>query len=81
MLIDLVNRINIFVSRIQPTDEQESEFKTLINKARTIQQDSKLIYIINALNELEKDFLDNGSFLKFDPHVIDDVIEIIKDYI
>ena len=81
MITDLEKIVNRFVSRIQPTGEQESELKALINEAKTINQKSKLKTIIKSLNELEMNSIDNGSLLRFDPSVIDDVIEIIEDYI
>ena len=81
MITELINIRDRFVSRIQPTDEQESELKALIDEAKTIKQKSKLKTIIKSLNELERDSIDNGSLLRFDPAVIDDVIEIIEDYI
>ena len=81
MITDLEKIVNRFVSRIITTDEQESELKALINEAKTIKQKSKLKTIIKSLNELEMASIDNGSLLRFDPSVIDDVIEIIKDYI
>ncbi|MBR2277892.1 MAG: hypothetical protein IJ872_01635 [Eubacterium sp.] len=81
MITDLEKIVNRFVSRIITTDEQESELKALINEAKTIKQKSKLKTIIKSLNELEMNSIDNGSLLRFDPSVIDDVIEIIEDYI
>ena len=81
MITELINIRDRFVSRIQPTEEQESELKALINEAKTIKQKSKLKTIIKSLNKLEMDSIDNGSLLRFDPSVIDDVIEIIEDYI
>jgi uncharacterized FlaG/YvyC family protein len=81
MITDLEKIVNRFVSRIKPTDEQESKLTALINDAKTIKQKPKLKTIIKSLNELEMNSIDNGSLLRFDPSVIDDVIEIIEDYI
>ena len=81
MITDLEKIVNRFVSRIKPTDEQESKLTALINDAKTIKKDSKLKDIMDRLNKFEKDSLDNGSFFMFDPVFFDDVIEIIEDYI
>ena len=81
MITELTNIINRLISRIKPTDEQESKLTALINEAKTIKKKSKLKTNIKSLNVFEMDSIDNGSLLRFDPSVIDDVIEIIEDYI